>query len=120
MVGSAETVSTQAFQLWLTKPTSDLGWAHGENSVAGTHVEPLDTWCDMSYLLASEAWRPEDGVRGIAYFCGALDDRPDENRTRTTARVKQNAQAFLEDHVGALWPGVVVPGRKAGRWTGPC
>jgi len=111
MLRSAETVSTQAFQLWLRSSTSDLGWAHGDNSVSGTHVEPLDTWCDMSYLLASEAWREEDGVRAIAYFCGALDDRPDEDRARARARVKDNAEAFLEDHVGALWPGAIVDAR---------
>jgi uncharacterized protein with NAD-binding domain and iron-sulfur cluster len=110
MLASAETVATQAFQLWLTKPTSELGWEHGENSLAATHVQPLDTWSDMSYLLDSEAWRPEDGVRGIAYFCGALDDRAGEDRTTATARVKGNAQAFLEEHVGALWPGSVSNG----------
>jgi hypothetical protein len=49
-------------------------------------------------------------VRGIAYFCGALDDRAGEDRTTATARVKGNAQAFLEEHVGALWPGSVSNG----------
>jgi uncharacterized protein with NAD-binding domain and iron-sulfur cluster len=104
MLASAETVATQAFQLWLTKPTAELGWQHGENSLAATHVQPLDTWSDMSYLLDSEAWRQEDGVHGLAYFCGALDDRAGEDRAQATARVKGNAQTFLEEHVAALWP----------------
>ena len=110
MLTSAETVATQAFQLWLTKPTADLGWEHGENSLAATHVQPLDTWSDMSYLLESEAWQQEDGVEGLAYFCGALDDRAGEDRARATARVKGNAQAFLEHHVAAVWPRAVSNG----------
>ena len=114
MLASAETVATQAFQLWLTKPTSELGWEHGENSLAATHVQPLDTWSDMSYLLESEGWRRQDGVQGIAYFCGALDDRAGEDRAQATARVKVNAQAFLEEHVGALWPDALSNGH-----TGP-
>ena len=50
-IESAATVRTQAFQLWLEKPSGELGWAHEENSVAGCYVEPLDTYCDMSHLI---------------------------------------------------------------------
>ena len=110
MLESARTVRTQAFQLWLVKPTPELGWAHSTDSVVGCYVEPLDTWCDMSHLLAREAWTPGDGVHGIAYFCGVLDDRPGEDQAAATARVKQNAQEFLEGHVGALWPRAVTKG----------
>jgi uncharacterized protein with NAD-binding domain and iron-sulfur cluster len=107
MLGSATTVGTQAFQLWLTKPTSELGWRHGERTVARTHVEPLDTWCDMSYLLPRETWRARDGVRAIAYFCGVLDDHAQESRAEANARAKRNARAFLEQHVSAFWPKAV-------------
>jgi uncharacterized protein with NAD-binding domain and iron-sulfur cluster len=108
MLRSARTVSTQAFQLWLTKPTVELGWTHGQRAVARTHVEPLDTWCDMSYLLAREGWNPDEGVRAIAYFCGVLDDHGEEERAQANARAKHNACAFLEEHVGALWPRAVL------------
>jgi uncharacterized protein with NAD-binding domain and iron-sulfur cluster len=117
MLASAETVGTQAFQLWLTRPTKDLGWRHGENTVAGTHVEPLDTWCDMSYLLPREEWGAEERVRGLAYFCGVLDDREGESPSEATARVKYNARAFLHDHVGAFWPGVLASGNGAVDWS---
>src|SRR5262249_58503044 len=78
MLASAETVATQAFQLWLTRSPEELGWIHGQNSVAGARLESLNAWCDMSYLLAHEGWRPGEGVRGLAYFCGVLDDRRGE------------------------------------------
>jgi uncharacterized protein with NAD-binding domain and iron-sulfur cluster len=117
MLESAKTVGTQAFQLWLTKPTSELGWTHGEHTVARTHVEPLDTWSDMSYLLPREAWRSDDGVRGIAYFCGVLDDDGDESHVAANARAKRNARAFLEGHIGALWPRAVPAGSAGIDWT---
>ncbi len=110
MLSSAKTVRTQAFQLWLEKPTPELGWEHDTNSIAGSYVEPLDTWCDMTHLLAREAWSPSDGVRGIAYFCGVLDDRDGEDQAAADARVKRSAQAFLEGDIGTLWPRAVTGG----------
>jgi uncharacterized protein with NAD-binding domain and iron-sulfur cluster len=110
MLAGAKTVRTQAFQLWLTKPTPEIGWEHGTNSITGSYVEPLDTWCDMTHLLAREAWSPSDGVRGIAYFCGVLDDRDGEDQAAAEARVKQSAQAFLEGDIGTLWPRAVTGG----------
>lgn len=104
MLDSAETVATQAFQIWLKRTPQELGWPHGENSVAGARVEPLDTWCDMSYLLPCEGWRPEDEVGGLAYFCGVLEDRPSESGQEADERVRENARAFIEEHLGELWP----------------
>jgi uncharacterized protein with NAD-binding domain and iron-sulfur cluster len=105
MVSSAETVATQAFQLWLTRSPGELGWMHGPSSVAGASAEGRFTWCDMSYLLAHEGWQPEDGVRGLAYFCGVLDDRRGETCAEADRRVKDSARSFLEEHMGDVWPG---------------
>lgn len=105
MVSSAQTVATQAFQLWLTRSPGELGWTHGPSSVAGARAETPYTWCDMSYLLAHEEWGPEDGVRGLAYFCGVLDDRRGETRGEADRRVKDSARSFLEEHLGDVWPG---------------
>jgi uncharacterized protein with NAD-binding domain and iron-sulfur cluster len=104
MLSSAATVRTQAFQLWLTEPTPKLGWAHSTNSIVTSYVEPLDTFSDMTHLLAREAWPAADGVRGLAYFCGILDDRPGEDHTAATDRVKANVRSFLEQDVGPIWP----------------
>jgi uncharacterized protein with NAD-binding domain and iron-sulfur cluster len=104
MLSSATTVRTQAFQLWLRKTPEQIGWPDSQNSVAGCYVEPLDTWCDMTHLLAREQWNSHDGVRGLAYFCGVLDDRPGENATAATERVKDNALAFLAKQIAPIWP----------------
>jgi uncharacterized protein with NAD-binding domain and iron-sulfur cluster len=107
MLANAATVRTQAFQLWLTQTPQQLGWAHPENSVVGDYAEPLDTWCDMTHLLSREAWKPDDGVGGLAYFCGVLDDRPGEGAAEATERVFQSMLTFLATLVGPLWPRAV-------------
>ncbi len=103
-ISTAETVKTQAFQLWANRSATDLGWAHDQDSVAGSYVEPLDTYCDMSHLIPRESWDPSDGVRTIAYFCGVLDEVPDEPPADATARVMANAIDFLEADMATLWP----------------
>jgi len=110
MLTHSATVSTQAFQLWLGSEPTELGYPHAANSVAGAYTEPLDTWCDMSHLLPREQWTPQDGVAGLAYFCGVLEDRPGEQPAAATERVKVNAEAFLEGSLGPLWPGATVKG----------
>jgi uncharacterized protein with NAD-binding domain and iron-sulfur cluster len=104
-IETAVTVQTQAFQVWLTKPSDQLGWRHGENSVTGCYVEPLDTYCDMSHLLAAESWGEGDDVRGVAYFCGVLDERAGETQAQARERVHANAIEFLDRDAAELWPG---------------
>jgi uncharacterized protein with NAD-binding domain and iron-sulfur cluster len=104
MLDAAVTVRTQAFQLWLTNTPQGLGWEHAQDSVAGCYLEPIDTWCDMTHLLAREDWAPADDVAGIAYFCAVLDEQPGESATQASERVKDNALEFLEQHIGPLWP----------------
>jgi uncharacterized protein with NAD-binding domain and iron-sulfur cluster len=103
-IETAATVQTQAFQLWTRSTSDELGWDHDPNSVAGCYVEPLDTYCDMTHLLPRESWQEEHGVRGIAYFCGVIDERPQEAPADTRRRAKANAVEFLERDVAGLWP----------------
>jgi uncharacterized protein with NAD-binding domain and iron-sulfur cluster len=104
MLESAVTVSTQAFQLWLTRTIAELGWAHDENSVVGCYEEPIDTWCDMTHLKEREAWPASASVNGLAYFCGVMEDRDGESNAEATKRVGEGAQAFLEGKIAPLWP----------------
>jgi uncharacterized protein with NAD-binding domain and iron-sulfur cluster len=113
MLDAAVTVSTQAFQLWLTKTIAELGWPHSENAVVGCYVEPLDTWCDMTHLQEREAWPPAT-VNGLAYFCGVLEDVQGESNKQATERVEANAQAFLEGDIAPLWPRAVNKGPGGG------
>lgn len=104
MLASSSTVATQAFQLWLAKEPTQIGWSE-EDSVCGCFVEPLDTWSDMSHLLKRETWLPEEGVNGVAYFCGVLEDRPGETTEQAQQRVTAAARAFLEEDAATLWSG---------------
>lgn len=94
---------TQAFQLWLSEPTAALGYPHGKATVAGTFVEPLDTYADMTHLVGREAWKAGE-CASIAYFCGVLPAVPQETQAAGDTRVKQLAVDFLEHDVAGLWP----------------
>jgi uncharacterized protein with NAD-binding domain and iron-sulfur cluster len=102
------TVRTQAFQLWLTEPTPELGWPHDENGVTGAYVEPLDTYCDMSHLIPREG--PPGEVKSVAYFCGVLGEEDGEGQDGATEAAKANAIDFLERDIGTIWPRAVTNG----------
>ncbi len=104
-IETAVTVQTQAFQLWMKKPSADLGWAHSPNSVAGCYVEPMDTYCDMSHLLSRESWGDDGAVESIGYFCGVLGHREGETAEEASERVRTGAVSFLERDLSVLWPG---------------
>ena len=115
MVERVETCRTQAFQLWLKPSLSDLGW--NESPVAGGYVEPLDTWADMSHLIEREDWDPATMPGNIAYFCGPMEDDPNEPPhfsdpdypARESSKVRQRVIDFLTSHIRHLWPKAVVP-----------
>lgn len=107
MIDHSRTTMTQAFQLWLNKDVKSLGWGFGNQFIMSTYVEPLDTWADMSQLITTEDWSPDDNVESIQYFCGVIEDldtNPPEDQKDVTARAKRNAIDYLEDDVGVLWP----------------
>ena len=120
MLDSAVTVRTQAFQLWLSRSTRALGWPHGTRSVIGSYVEPLDTWCDMTHLLGRERWPRSERPKAIAYFCGVLDDREHEDHAAATARVKDNARAFVEKDLQTLFPRTRKSGSTGIEWNVLC
>jgi uncharacterized protein with NAD-binding domain and iron-sulfur cluster len=114
MLDAAVTVSTQAFQLWLTKTIADLGWPYDQNGVVGCYEEPVDTWCDMTDLKEREAWSPNADVNALAYFCGVLEDVQGESNKQASERVRASAQAFLEGQIAPLWPHCVNKGPGGG------
>jgi len=116
MLSSAVTVATQAVQLWLTKTTPQLGWRYGTRAITTTFVEPLDTWCDMSHLLAREQWAGAGKPRAVVYLCGVLEE-DDDDHVRATARVKANARAFLEGDAPTLWPRAGKAGVRGFDWS---
>jgi uncharacterized protein with NAD-binding domain and iron-sulfur cluster len=104
MLDAANTVITQAVQLWLDRTPEQLGWKWDSNSLMSMYVEPLDTYCDMSHLLAGECWPARDDVHHIAYFCGVIGDEEAKDPTRAAESVLAHAREFLEKDAGRFWP----------------
>ena len=112
MVQRVRTVPTQAFQLWMSESTAELGWPHPPANLSG-FVEPFDTWAEMSHLIPEETWK--ESVRSVAYFCSVLPDAMPEQVTaefhqEQRRRVRDNAVRFLETSIGSLWPQAVREG----------
>lgn len=103
MLRDAATVRTQALQLWMDADAAQLGWEHPDTTISGAYVEPLDTCCNMSHLIAHEGW-PTGSVRHIAYFCGVMsEDGTDEEAQQ---RAADDADAHVTTHMRRQWPNI--------------
>jgi len=110
MAERVKTIQTQGFQLWLMKDLSQCGWTL-DSPILGAYVEPLDTWADMSHLLAVENWPAESQPRQIAYFCGVMETA-DQLASKEdlqfplveASRCKKKAIDFLKRDSCYLWP----------------
>ncbi|HEY4242216.1 MAG TPA: NAD(P)-binding protein [Kofleriaceae bacterium] len=119
MVNTLKTTQTQAAQLWFKPDLAGLGWTLPKPVLDG-YAESLDTWSDMTQLLAQESWGP-NGPKNLAYLCSPLPDNvPMPPRSdhaygpQQQARVYSNAQAWLQTSAAGLWPNTVPPGAKEG------
>jgi uncharacterized protein with NAD-binding domain and iron-sulfur cluster len=113
MVEEIGTVPTQALQLWLDKPTVELG-GNTLAPVMSGYAEPFDTYADMSHLLKAEAWEGPGAPQSIHYFCSPLpgprlvpEPWPAELLDEARSTVRENATGFLKDRVGHFLPGAV-------------
>lgn len=110
MVENIRTVETQAFQLWLNEDMETLGWKGPAVSMCG-FARPFDTWGDMRHLIQEERWPVPP--KAVAYFCSALGGLDDHAMTepgydlKRRDQVKRDVIAFLNRHIGQLWPGAV-------------
>jgi uncharacterized protein with NAD-binding domain and iron-sulfur cluster len=114
MVQCVKTVPTEALQLWLDRPTSELGWQ--ADATVGGYGQPFDTWSDMPASLIAES-HDQTGPQGLAYFCSAFNTRdmagqpldPErredaegaENRSEAEERLQEDAD--LADHFDKAW-----------------
>lgn len=136
MAQHSRSVATQALQLWLRKDAASLGWAHPPINLSG-FVEPFDTWADMSHLIPMELGAEKAArspIKSVAYFCSPLPDPSpaspvavaplgllpphlcgEDFQQAQRAVVRDNAEHFLNQHIGALWPAAVRP-RGGFRW----
>jgi len=109
MLEHAETVATQALQVWMTKPAEALG-DDPLGMVAGAYLKPLDTLCDMSHLLPREGWPSEDGVVSLGYLCGTMEEPPGDTQAAATARAFAAGVEHLREKALVLWPGAEAAG----------
>ena len=110
MVAALGTRQSQAVQLWFAPDLAGLGWKLPAPVLDG-YAEPLDTWADMTHLLAHEVWEPGQVPHNLAYLCGGLTDeeplppRGDHGYVqRQEARVHAQALRWLTRHAAGLWP----------------
>ncbi|HEY3593413.1 MAG TPA: FAD-dependent oxidoreductase [Polyangiaceae bacterium] len=108
MLQHCQSVSTQAFQLWMSADMAELGWKGGPTNLSG-FVEPFDTWADMSHLARMENIEPPPGA--IAYFCSVLPDPPESMPqddpgypSRRREEVRINAVRFMNRDLVQIWP----------------
>jgi uncharacterized protein with NAD-binding domain and iron-sulfur cluster len=109
MADQANSVATQAVQLWLSPTLENLGWSLGPTAM-GSFAEPFDSWADMSHLLARESWPSGNRPQSIEYFCGSMPSPPapaaDDCRfiTGQSQVVEANTKAWLAANIRYLWP----------------
>ena len=111
MLDRAETVRTKCLQLWLTKTIDELrgaGDQAGLDPPATAYDEPFDTYCDMSQVLAAEAYEDGSGPKSVAYFCAVLPD--DGDVAQAEQLVRSGALRYLEQHAATIWPGATQQG----------
>jgi len=105
MLRSAGTVRTKALQVWLTRSIAELRDHDGDGPLdppATAYAAPFDTYCDMSHLLAVEAYDGADGPRGVAYFCSVLPEAGTSGEAEDAVRA--GAMRQLEREAAAIWP----------------
>lgn len=127
MTEAITTCLTDAFQLWMYPDIAGLGWKYWKNEppILGSYVEPFDTWCDMSHLIARESWPDDLWPNHIAYFCGpspsgispknplANPDIPAEMK-----KLKERVVKFLDQSAKGIWPATLPNGKSTGfNWS---
>lgn len=109
MLDNARTVMTQSFQLWASQDSvSQLGLPFDPAGVAGSYVEPVDTFADMSHLLPREGWIAPFLPKNISYICGVMKDEEGETQEDADARVKKRAIEYMNKNIEGVWPQSVI------------
>ena len=108
MLDAVKTVQTCCLQLWFAEDAAGIG-APAAPPIASCYVDNLNTWADMSFLLARETW-PDAGPRFIAYLCGQFPDADvippytdHEFPARERERFRAHAVEWLQKNAAAIW-----------------
>ena len=66
-----KTTATQNLQTWTTASVAQMGWAN-PGMVGGYDIANLDSWADISEVVATETWPAGRGVVSEQIWCGPL------------------------------------------------
>ncbi len=112
MVEHVKTTLTQSAQLWLNPALESFGHDSNDPPIVIPYAAPLDTWADMSHLIARESWPEAQRPATCAYLTARLEDSEpqpprcfDDYPERVSARVRANTTRWLRESAGGLWPG---------------
>jgi uncharacterized protein with NAD-binding domain and iron-sulfur cluster len=120
-----QTVATQAYQVWLDKDLTQMGWAYqpeGQQPVLSAFTEPYDTWAPMDQLLVREDWPAPLDPRNVSYFCSALtvSSYPPASDTGFPRRMADIAKAGAVNQLGheiaSLWSAAGPAGAFPWQW----
>ena len=76
MNAAVQTVATQSLQTWTTVNEAGLGW-DDPAMVGGFDESNLNSWADISDVLATECWPAAAGVVGEQIACGPMPCPPE-------------------------------------------
>ena len=74
-MSAVQTVATQSLQTWTTQNEAGLGW-DDPAMVGGFDASNLNSWADISDVLATECWPSNMGVVGEQIACGPMPCPP--------------------------------------------
>lgn len=131
MIEHIDTTQTQAFQVWCSRTSKEMGWPiddvplgaedaeispigqphAGEYELMSGYGEPINSWADMSQVLDKEVWSGDE-VKSVQYIFGTLEDAAEipapgaksDFPEQQKDRVKQESLKFMREAAGALFP----------------
>lgn len=121
MLQAGVTVKTQAFQLWLTPTTAELGWTGPSDPIVSTYERPYRDWGNMNQLI--NPVERADGINTVAHFAVVLPDdvanvppcdlSPDDHQ-QAEDYVNTTAKSWLSSKISYLWPDATDPNNPQG------
>lgn len=115
MVDAIKTVQTQTLQIWMKPTLKQMGlpfdYKNYDRLIGATFVNPIDGVADFTDLIPMETWPKQNTPQSLLYFSGASPQygaqppfSDHDYPKREYARVKFQAQQYLQACMGALLP----------------
>lgn len=109
-IDAVQTVATQSLQTWTTVDEAGLGW-NNPAMVGGFDASNLNSWADISEVLATEAWPASSGVVAEQIACGPMPCPaypPPKSDVNYPAEAQASADASMTEYLDCrarnFWP----------------